>query len=261
MDTNNEIKVTPHIIMFMDILGYSETIGNGEIKKDNQDNKDEDYYLEEVHYMMSFLSEFIMKRNEIIDNNVGRQLHLSRFKSLIFSDNILFFASYESETDKSNLYMNLLYGLSAFLVQYHKQDFFFRGSITAGSLYYDENLHFVFGSGLVRACELENNVAKYPRIIIDNNLKPVEWLVGLAKDNDIWYLDYWELAYQLCQSEKNKADISEEFKLWLKGEQEVIQDKLRKHKGNERVFEKYKWLKDYHNCFCVSHDYLDLIIE
>lgn len=97
---------------------------------------------------MADLSRYIEERNLIIDSR--QCLGLTRFKSLLFSDNILFFAPYEDKIDMGNLYMNLLYGLSSFITQYIKEDILFRGEITKGRLFYDENLHFVFGSGLVQ---------------------------------------------------------------------------------------------------------------
>lgn len=250
------MQVTPHIILFLDILGYSETI----IK--SKPPKDENYYLEEVHYIMSTLSSFIEERNRYVDNN-NDDLGLSRFKSLIFSDNILFFAPYDNDIDRGNLYMNLLYGLAAFLFQYQKEDFFFRGGITAGPLYYDEKLHMVYGSGLVRAYELESKSAIYPRIVIDENLKPVDWLVGLRKENGegIWYFDYLELAYALYKQEEMNKDLHHSDKLWLENHQSYIQNALIKHKDNLKIYEKYKWLAEYYNQFCDKHQLSNFMVE
>lgn len=144
------MEVTPHIILFLDILGYTDKI------KNCAPPKDENYYLKDVHDLMLSLSNYVERRNQFIDDNdKSKSLKLSRFKSLIFSDNIVFFAPYETETlnrrneiDASNLYLNLLYDISLFLFQYDKREFFFRGGITSGMLYYDDNLHMLFGSGL-----------------------------------------------------------------------------------------------------------------
>jgi nitroreductase len=45
---------------------------------------------------------------------------------------------------------------------------FLRGGVTRGLIYIDDEL--VFGPGLVRAYELENNVAKHPRVVVDENV-------------------------------------------------------------------------------------------
>lgn len=251
------MEVKNHIILFLDILGYKNLIQNC------NDIKAENLYLCKIHDLMENLSNYIEKRNADVDEkNRGHNLRLSRFKSLIFSDNILFFAPYENETDMYNLYMNLLYGLSEFLVQYAKEDIFFRGAITKGNLYYDDTLHFVFGSGLVRAYELESEVAVYPRVIIDDCLNPSPILVGLAQDKEqTWYFDYLLLGYALICDCGKEREYFEHFLTCLKEQSNAISNALKKYRNNERIFVKYQWLADYHNNFCNKHGFAELIAK
>lgn len=241
------VEVQPHVILFLDILGYKNLI------KNSSPTKSENDYLEEVHTLMSMLSSYIERRNQQIDASSERDLKLSRFKSLIFSDNIIFFAPYTSEIDMLNLSGNLIYGLCEFLFQYPKSDLFFRGSITAGSLYYDEKLHFVFGSGLIRAYELESSEAIYPRIIIDTCLKPSPILVGWAQDSkEKWYIDYLSLAYaRLCDDQYGEPLMPRERTLFhINQLKKSIQTALNKYQTDQKVLEKYKWLAEYYNQFC-----------
>ena len=249
------MEVRNHIVLFLDILGYSSLITSC------KDSHAENRYLDKVHSIMSNLSEYIEKRNVAVDQK-SDNLHLTRFKSLLFSDNILFFAPYEDETDMQNLYMNLLYGLSAFLIQYVKEDIFFRGGITKGNLFYDEKLHFVFGSGLVNAYLLESKVAKYPRIVIDKELKPSPILVGIDKDEEeTWYLDYLSLGHSLiCYQNKPKQNY-EHFLICLEEQKSAISRAYQKYKENESVLPKYQWLAKYHNEFCERHKLNDYIVE
>ena len=48
-----------------------------------------------------------------------------------------------------------------------KHDIFVRGSISYGELYFDDN--FVCGKGIITAYRLENDIAIYPRIIVDES--------------------------------------------------------------------------------------------
>ena len=247
--------VKPHVIMFLDILGYKNTLASA---------KDENDYLEKVHSMMSLLSKYIDDYAHGVDERAEHNINLSRFKSLIFSDNILFFAPYESEVDKLNLANNLIYGLCQFLFQYTKSGIFFRGGVTAGQLFYDEDLHFVFGSGLIRAYELENNIAVYPRIIIDTPLKPSPILIGWAQDRDgIWYTDYLSLGYSLlCDNRWKEPPMPHEnFLSCTSNHREAICLALEKYKANDRIYSKYEWLASYHNRFCKHLGLLDLIID
>lgn len=252
------MEVQPHVILFLDILGYKNLIMN------SSPQKNENEYLEEVHSLMSTLSSFIEHRNQRLDASNKWDLNMSRFKSLIFSDNILFFAPYTSEIDMFNLSGNLIYGLCEFLFQYPKSEIFFRGAITAGPLYYDENLHFVFGSGLIRAYELESTVAIYPRIIVDNCLKPSPILVGWAQDSEEkWYVDYLTLAYSiLCDDRNGVPTMTKEQTLFhLREHKESIQTGLSKYQADEKIFSKYRWLAEYHNRFCYYSKFDDLTIQ
>lgn len=248
------MEVKNHIVLFLDILGYSNIVTScRSVQAENE-------YLDKIYGLMSNLSEYIEKWNVGVDQQNGG-LRLARFRSLLFSDNILFFAPYEDETDMINLYMNLLYGLSAFLVQYPKGDIFFRGGIAKGNLFYDEKLHFVFGSGLVKAYSLESGVAVYPRIVIDQELKPSGILTGIVKDeNGIWYLDYLSLGHSLICSQDQSKQYDEHFLSCLNEERQSIVAALQKHNGNAHILEKYQWLAEYHNHYCRSKKLNELLI-
>ena len=253
------MEVQPHVILFLDILGYKNILTNGYSKKS------ENEYLQTIHGLMASLSKYIEQRHQQLDEQNNWKLNLSRFKYLIFSDNILFFAPYQSELDMMNLYSNLIYGLSQFLFQYPKEDIFFRGAITKGPLYYDENLHFVFGSGLIRAYELESNTAIYPRIIIDNRLSPSPILVGWAQDSDDnWYIDYLALGYSLLCNRNSEAEpppmSQNRARSCMEEQKKAICLALERYKSEEKVFKKYKWLANYHNNFCKIMKWNDLTV-
>lgn len=252
------MEVKPHVILLLDILGYKDLI------KNSSDSKSENDYLEEVHGLMSMISSFIECRNQQIDASDEYDLKLSRFKSLIFSDNIIFFAPYASETDMINLSGNLIYGISEFLFLYPKSDLFFRGAITEGLLYYDDIMHFVFGSGLIRAYELESNEAIFPRVIIDDRLKPSPVLLGYEQDvNEKWYIDYLTLAYEILRNDKFGASLIPIEKTIAHIEQfkNSIQIALKKYQDNQKVLEKYMWLAKYYNQFCYNKKLDKYIID
>ena len=248
------MEVKKHIVLFLDILGYSNILAGC------KNSQEENYYLDKIHSLMSSLSEYIEMRNADIDWQ-SNTLNLSRFKSLLFSDNIIFFAPYEDEIDMGNLYMNLLYGLSTFLVQYPKEDLFFRGGIAKSNLFYDEKLHFIFGSGLVKAYYLESNVAQYPRIAIDMELNPSDILLGIVQDEkDTWYLDYLSLGHSLICYPNQPQEYYEHFLSCIEEQKNAIVKALQKYKNDEKILCKYQWLAEYHNKYCKSNSYNHLLI-
>lgn len=247
--------VKPHVILYLDILGYKNIITSA---------TNENEFLDHVHTLFSLLSKHIETYTHKVDEKEGSELNLSGFKSMIFSDNILFFAPYDSEKDMLNLANSLIYGLSQFLFQYTNSDIFFRGAITSGELFYDEELHFVFGTGLIRAYELESTVAIYPRIVIDTCLKPSPILVGWTQDEDgIWYVDYLALGHALLCDYRGKGPQipHDTFLSNMGNHRNAICSGLKKCKTNDRVYSKYGWLASYHNRFCRCIGISDLIID
>lgn len=98
-----------------------------------------------------------------------------------------------------------------------------RGAITKGNLYIDDK--FVYGTGLVDAVKLEESVAKYPRIIIDEKLKGEEYikhskhtvLVDADKNYYINFLNYYHPAINRKRDrKKNWAALDKSISKCLK---------------------------------------------
>lgn len=256
------MDVKNHIIVWLDILGYKELI-----KKNKLDNKENELLLK-VHELMSSLTKYINYNNKQIDKNLRKTdsnhtISMSSFRSLLFSDNILFFAPCSSEIDKINLYTNLANGISSFLFQYPSKELYFRGAITEGNLYYDDDLHFVFGSGLVRAYELESSTAIYPRIIIDDKISIPSILVGYKEDYDgVWFLDYLTYGHSLVELTSNRKEIAQKrIAAMVSIHGTSIQKAIDENKNNEHVLKKYLWLAKYHNAYCIDNAMREYIIN
>lgn len=141
----NKLKVTKHIIIYFDILGYQERI------KDNQD---------------SFLHEIDDIINTVINNFDLLNCYFKKLNYKVFSDNFII-----SLPLKNNLILDIenLLDLSLIIAVIENIfimsfQIFIRGCIHIGDLFINNN--YVFGSGLIDAYTYENQQAKYPRIII-----------------------------------------------------------------------------------------------
>lgn len=80
-----------------------------------------------------------------------------------FSDNVVFSKPF-AEGDVQWL----LQGLATTQLGLAVQGFWMRGAVTVGLLHHDE--HIVFGPALNRAYHLESKVARYPRILLDQQV-------------------------------------------------------------------------------------------
>lgn len=153
---NTELTFDNYLIAYIDILGYRNLISI--------------FKSEEMFFSL------IDKTLKHIFNDQNDFMLAVDY--CIFSDNLIFGIK-EELWKKINPSLKISY-LEQFLtllciIQYSffSSSLLLRGGITIGKLYFDKNVQYVFGSGLIKAYDLENNHANYPRIIIDNECKSI----------------------------------------------------------------------------------------
>lgn len=182
---------------------------------------------------MIFMLENVKKRW----NNVEHApISLQDIKCVTFSDNIAIALELSEDLEEDEfwkrisdfiLYISVVQGAGL------KNCLWFRGGITIGKLYIDSDSSYVWGKALVDAHDLEAKYAKYPRVIIDSNMKienlPVNSRIVKDLDNR-YFVDYVSAIKKTQQDwiDKNIAMIHAT---------ENIEDK--------RVLEKYHWFLQY----------------
>lgn len=139
-------KTTSHIILYFDILGYKTLLKSKVIN--------EQYIMHAIKNLITQVKKY-SKDTKI-------------YKSLIFSDNCVICFQI-----KKILSVPALLCHAVAIAQFIERNLllhglFVRGSICRGDIYINNN--FIFGNGIIKAYELENEVAIYPRIIIDSEL-------------------------------------------------------------------------------------------
>lgn len=116
-----------------------------------------------------------------------------------------------------------------------------RGGITLGKSYFSDK--FILGPAIARAYELESEIAKFPRIIIDKNLqtiisKELQHFIKLDCDEE-YFLDYFAGFDCFRKNELNNAkDLLERCNKFL-------QTKISCNNEECKVIEKYKWFCKY----------------
>lgn len=190
----------------------------------------------------------------IIKKELGFEENSDDIKIKIFSDNICVAQEIKKGEDESsrlvwlavrcrNFQRNIFTSYGRLLI---------RGGITVGDLYIDDN--FVLGPGLIEAYKMENEYAKYPRIIIDRRYtdKVTEILKdyfrqinnGTAKcpivkdDDGLYFLDFLEPdPYGIDES-------IEETHEWIRQDEDNLNMITRDEK--ECLKSKFDWLRNYH---------------
>ena len=182
-------------------------------------------------------------------------------ETIIFSDSIVRVRKVDNG-ENSKYPIGLIFNelLDIVHAQSHLIDYgiFIRGGIAFDDISLDENR--IFGPALIRAYDLENNYAKYPRLVLDpalikeyktnNLLKKLdhsyemdsEYVKDLIRQGDdgLWYVDYGRAV----EGELDDLDMYPNF---LKRHREVIIQAGSKYKDINRDLEKYFWLATYHN--------------
>lgn len=132
---------------------------------------------------------------------------------------------------------------------------FLRGSVTFGKLYHEN--HVCFGDAMVEAYNIEQSLAKYPRIVVaekaiihgievpgyaNTSEHEMEYLGQLLKKdkNDNWfYLDYL--------SQDQEIDDPNCYPCVLYKVKKHVINNLNSTRNNRKIFKKYQWFAKYYN--------------
>ena len=256
-------------ICYFDVLGY----------KSKMDNVGEDAFLEVMLSVKQLIQEafeiikssaiayFGMEKKTDVSEELGKQICLH-----VFSDNFCISISkpdlYE---DSICLFWNIVTAImilqKRLLVEH---DIFIRGALNIGNVYREGN--FIYGSGLIDAYKIENDVSIYPRIVVGNSCmdflhegslmhkKYVKSMIELIKRCII--VDEEDYQYFL----NYLIDFVNEPKTRTLG----LEQSVKKHEDivaknlecstNERVKDKYEWARKYHNEVCKQYDLKELLL-
>lgn len=217
------------LVAFIDVLGFSNMV--------NQSVED----AEKIRRLTAALNSLYERIWEWEADGYD-----SSFAFTQFSDSIVI-SALAGTIDSFEMLQQLLFGVTELVDNY---EILVRGGIARGLLIHDAEL--VVGPAMIEAYRLESEEAKYPRIIIAEDLKKLieadleesirsqtslAEVPGFSKlfktDDDGWcYLDYVnpdEIYYEL-----NKEDRLEAL-------ERLVQENLQS--TNERVKEKYLWMQ------------------
>jgi len=137
--------------------------------------------------------------------------------------------------------------------------FFLRGGFTIGSLFLDD--YIVFGSALLEAHEIEQSLAREPRIVLSEDvLKLLKIHVGYygkpeisPQFNEILIDSDGNAFINYLTSLIDDADDLESLSdAWdgLEKHKLHIESGLVKYRTKPDIWSKYYWLANYHNYFC-----------
>jgi len=260
---NIEIKYEKRLVAFIDILGFKEIVKQSEkdISKVELINSVLDYLKnlevsEKWDLRLVEIEEDAQKRG--IENFDIR----NRTNVTAFSDNIVVSVRVDDNINEmtSTLITHLAY-IGAVLLE---KEILFRGGLTVGNLIHNNN-GIVFGQGLIDAYKLESCNAKFPRVILsDNLLNELNYPIETKRNRYPYhqYLDRFDdgcvgfhqmIYYQVIE---NWTEMTADILIESLGKvRKVIVNGLDSSFEKPDVFEKFNWLKEHYNKLIILDDF------
>ena len=216
-----DIVLKKHAIVYIDLLGTKEKI------KSDTDGQ-----------VLSMLHNVYHQAIKAFTQDIKEE----QIKMKIFSDNIIIAREVPSEEDLSFL-INQMIGVAAcFQFLLLGSGWPSRGGLTLGDLYMDET--FVWGSGLVRAYELESKIAVFPRIVIDPNMMEI-----IKKPSvHAWRYDGGLPIVDVFDVIQNGGTLEQTALLMKKSILNIYKNR------NESTIGKIEWIINEFNQWCTKSD-------
>ncbi|TAK64065.1 MAG: hypothetical protein EPO22_06015 [Dehalococcoidia bacterium] len=231
-------KLSEHICVFLDVLGSAL------LATDNKAASN----LRRLHGAIELAHRVAMRKRRDAEYNV-----------VTFTDNLVM--GWPIEADPAEKLAETLREAAVYQYSLTRFGFFVRGGLAVGGLYMHSD--FVFGPALIEAYEHERSVALQPRVVLSREAaatarhalgrrRPparLRRLLAVSGDDRVFvnYLD--------ATGADGRAEL-------LRHKHRVEQE-LRTQARSPRIWEKFRWLADYHNYFCRSNfpRQSDLLIE
>ncbi|MDO5858934.1 hypothetical protein Q2490_16785 [Myroides odoratimimus] len=213
--------------LFIDILGFKNIIGKS--VSDGNDNLKNIIHIQDIYNAIYNILDSKDYYDKLIDKKVT-----------VFSDCIVI--SFPKITDFDLLVQFFL--VQSIILKMLELGILLRGAFTYGKLIHTDK--YVFGPALVRAYNLENEKAIYPRIIIDGIIFEIEpennevnTKIKKQDEDGLYYVDYFTFLDDLLSCELNNINqnIKNIYSLRV-----FVESKLIEFNKNEKVKPKYEWM-------------------
>lgn len=255
-----KLEVKDYFILYFDVLGYKQKII--ELGENN--------FLEIMYSVLATsmdVFEFVIGESEVDYFGSKLKFNEDNFYFNIFSDNIcISVLKTNDEFVNFRLLITLVRNMNHLQRNLMGQyNILIRGCITQGVLFCMNG--FLYGSGLVKAYNLEDKIAVYPRIIIDK-----ECIVMIEKYKTDYSYYIYENMIEIDKDGYNFISylrdsnyhhrIDPIFYDYLISHKNLLELEYTKQK-DDRIIEKYIWCIQYHNRICDFYNrkecYINLV--
>lgn len=244
MDINRDactcIEYEKNFIAFLDVLGFKNMISSSDLTKVNK-------YFGIVNSAIGYLKDIPSKKD------IG---------SIVISDSIIL--TVPCSGDKVEALRHLCVAIGLIQQNLAIEGIWLRGAITYGDAYFNAEDSQIVGPAYINAYLLEEQMAKYPRVILDNKLvhelgfkNSMQLIDSVNKANEGW-LDYrnwgervlFEWVGSINRVPKDLPLFIDYLSPLLEKEDwssmtKIVENVQENMYSDSRIYGKFKWLADY----------------
>lgn len=244
------MRIQSHIIAYVDLLGFSNSVMSDEFRPGHLAGRKL-----KLDAMRNLVAEYIHAETKYGVNLTWMS------DSLILS--IPLISTNQDIVDDALSKISIAAGI--FQCVFATEDYFVRGGIAVGPMVLSDIEQEPFGTGLIRAVELEKQVANTPRIVVSAVLSGyalhLKYLKNGMKiyvlDLNLPFIDYLVFA-EVTDGWSGRAGP----RIRLAGHAEMVHNMVVESRKNPELREKAEWLLDYHNWHIKKRgNFDDLIVK
>lgn len=246
---NYRINYQNSFVAFLDVLGFKNLV----FSKNKESLEKLNVYFNIVDTVIKYLKKVDEKQE------IGY---------IVISDSIILTIPQVKEKEKNiNNLRQLSIAVGFLQVTLAVEDIWIRGAISSGNTYFDKTNNQIVGPAYINAYLLEENLSKYPRIILDNKIiKELDFNTSQCLINEINLKSVGGLEYENCGKDilfdwSQKNNIVKDIPLFidylsffLKDSKEITKDEIRERVilnienniyTNTSLYNKFKWVSNY----------------
>jgi hypothetical protein len=228
-------------VAFLDILGFKKLVYSSK----KEDKTKIELYLQTINKAIETLKEIPSKKS------IG---------SIVISDSIILTVPFGEDKDENiNNLRQLCIAILSIQRKLVEHDIWMRGGISCGDTFFNEATNQIVGSAYIDAYLLEEKMAKYPRVILDNKIikelqcenstQLIDKINNYKKNNPSHLgnvLYNWSNAYNLNVSLEKDIPL---FIDYMVDDKETIRKMIQLIEKNTcqniEVYDKFKWVAKY----------------
>jgi len=243
-------KYTKQIVVFIDILGFSNMLPDFEKEAMDNDSPEDELYHE---------SPTLNRLLQIFQDSV-RWIREKSCNHYLFSDNICVTIDYVvEETEQPTLFLEMLQLVNLLNYEFIREGYFIRGGVDAG--WFLDSRDMAVGVPLVNAYRLESETAVHPRVIVSESFYSVilqmRNLGNFSSDEesvlDRLLVEEEGLRFINGYVHIQNFEDSAGKKDYLMMCHEKISAALNKYNGIAKVYAKYKWTAEKFDAFLEDY--------